>query len=67
MTIRSRKSQSFEFAFEVLAQHFAGLTTEQLVSSSRQFPVPGHMRADLQLALTPLFGETVMRFFGLHI
>jgi hypothetical protein len=65
MTIRSRKSQSFEFAFEVLAQHFAGLTTEQLVSSSRQFP--GHMRADLQLALTPLFGETVMRFFGLHI
>jgi ATP-dependent Clp protease adapter protein ClpS len=62
--VAAGNSHSFKFAHEALDWHFAGLPSTQLVSSSRQFP--GHMRADLQLALVKLFGETASRFYGLH-
>ncbi len=58
------KTQSFKFAYEALAWHFVGIAPEQLVSSSRQFP--GHMRADIQVAVAKHFAQTAARFFGLH-
>jgi hypothetical protein len=53
----------FEYAFEALNWHFAGVPRDQLVATSRQFP--GHMRADLQVALDRLFSAPI-RFFGIH-
>jgi ATP-dependent Clp protease adapter protein ClpS len=54
----------FEYAFHALGWHFAGIPQDQLVATSRQFP--GHMRADLQVALDRLFSVSPIRFFGIH-
>jgi hypothetical protein len=54
----------FEYACEALAWHFAGVPLDQLVATSRQFP--GHMRADLQVAIDRLFSASPIRFFGIH-
>jgi ATP-dependent Clp protease adapter protein ClpS len=54
----------FEYAFEALAWHFAGIPQNQLVATSRQFP--SHMRADLQVALDRLFSASSIWFFGIH-
>ena len=56
--------KQFEYAFDALAWHFAGIPRDQLVASSRQFP--GHMRADVQAAIDRLFSESPLRFFGIH-
>jgi ATP-dependent Clp protease adapter protein ClpS len=57
-------AKPFEYACEALAWHFAGVPLDQLVATSRQFP--GHMRADLQVAIDRLFSASPIRFFGIH-
>jgi ATP-dependent Clp protease adapter protein ClpS len=57
-------AKPFEYAYEALAWHFAGIPLDQLVATSRQFP--GHMRADLQVAIDRLFSASPIRFFGIH-
>ena len=57
-------SKPFEYACDALAWHFAGVPRDQLVATSRQFP--GHMRADVQIAIDRLFSETQIRFFGIY-
>ncbi len=57
-------SGTFKFAHEAIAWHFAGLSHEEVVTTSRQFP--GHMRADVQVALDKLFSASPIRFFGLY-
>jgi hypothetical protein len=54
---------SFKFAFEALASHFAGVPHDQLATTSRQFP--GHMRADVQVAIDKLLSTSPIRFFGI--
>jgi hypothetical protein len=58
------RNRQFDYAYEALAWHFAGIPRDQLVASSRQFP--GHMRADVQAAIDRLFSESPLRFFGIH-
>jgi ATP-dependent Clp protease adapter protein ClpS len=57
------ENETFHWACDALAWHFAGLAQSQLVTTTRQFP--GHMRADLQVAIDRLFASPV-RFYGLH-
>jgi len=59
----TRKKQ-FDNACEALTWHFAGIPRDQLVANSRQFP--GHMRADVQVAIDRLFSTSSIRFFGIH-
>lgn len=59
----ARKKQ-FDYACDALAWHFAGIQRDQLVATSRQFP--GHMRADVQVAVDRLFSASPIRFFGIH-
>jgi ATP-dependent Clp protease adapter protein ClpS len=66
--VRSRLAEEapdkqFDFAWEAMAWHFAGIPRDRLVATSRQFP--GHMRADVQTALDRMF-STPIRFFGIH-
>jgi hypothetical protein len=58
----TRKKQ-FNHACEALGWHFAGIPRDQLVATSRQFP--GHMRADVQVAVDGLFSASPFRFFGI--
>jgi AAA+ superfamily predicted ATPase/ATP-dependent Clp protease adapter protein ClpS len=58
------RDKQFEYAFQALAWHFAGLRADQLTTSARQFP--GHMRADVQAAIDGLFSASQIRFFGIH-
>jgi ATP-dependent Clp protease adapter protein ClpS len=53
----------FRYAYFALDWHFAGTPRSQLVSRSREFP--GHMRADVQVAIDKLFGSP-LHFFGIH-
>ncbi len=53
----------FKFACVALEWHFAGTPQHQLVTRSRQFP--GHMRADVQVAIDQLFASP-QHFFGIH-
>ena len=53
----------FKFAWVALDWHFAGIPQNQLVTRSRQFP--GHMRADVQVAIDKLFASP-LHFFGIH-
>jgi ATP-dependent Clp protease adapter protein ClpS len=57
------QSDEFRIACEAVASHFAGIPRNQLVTTMRQFP--GHMRADVQVAIDRLFASPV-RFFGIH-
>ncbi|MBB4373498.1 ATP-dependent Clp protease adapter protein ClpS [Bradyrhizobium sp. cir1] len=52
-----------ELARDAVAWHFADIPPNSLVTMLRQFP--GHMRADIQIAIDKLFAAPV-RFFGLH-
>lgn len=54
----------FKYAYEIISWHFADLAQNQIVTAARRFP--GHMRADLQLALDRLFATDPIRFFGIH-
>jgi len=58
------RAKRFDYAHEALAWHFAGIPRDQLVATSRQFP--GHMRADVQVAIDRLFSTSPLRFFGIH-
>jgi ATP-dependent Clp protease adapter protein ClpS len=59
----TRKKQ-FGYACEALDWHFAGIPRDQLVATSRQFP--GHMQADVQVAVDRLFSTSPLRFFGIY-
>ncbi|MET4155996.1 ATP-dependent Clp protease adaptor ClpS [Bradyrhizobium sp. RT7b] len=51
----------FEYAFEALEWHFSNIPPSELATTVRQFP--GHMQADVQVAIDKLFADPV-RFFG---
>jgi len=57
-------NKQFHQACDALRAHFAGIPSDQLVSTSRQFP--GHMRADVQAGVDRLFSASPLRFFGIH-
>lgn len=54
----------FRYAYEALRWHFAGIVPDQLTATARQFP--GHMRADVQIAIDTLFSGGPLRFFGIQ-
>ncbi|WGR95060.1 ATP-dependent Clp protease adaptor ClpS [Bradyrhizobium sp. ISRA443] len=56
-------SDEFRYAFAALEWHFAGIPRNQILTRSRRFP--GHMRADVQIAIDRLF-TTPLHFFGIH-
>lgn len=58
------RRKSFKYAYEAINWHFVGLAQNEIVTAMRRFP--GHMRADLQLALDQLFATDPLRFFGIH-
>jgi len=58
------RHETFRYAYDAIAWHFSGTAEEELVTTIRRFP--GHMRADLQLALDGLFSTAPIRFFGVH-
>jgi hypothetical protein len=58
------RNKKFKYAYEAIAWHFAGLAQDEIIATSRQFP--GHMRADVQVALDKLFSTSPIRFFGLY-
>jgi ATP-dependent Clp protease adapter protein ClpS len=58
------RSRTFKYAHEAITWHFAGLARDEIVTTARQFP--GHMRADVQVAIDKLFSGSALRFFGLH-
>ena len=60
----SVRRKTFKYAYEALAWHFAGLPQDEIVTVTRQFP--GHMRADVQIAIDELFSASPLRFFGIH-
>jgi ATP-dependent Clp protease adapter protein ClpS/broad-specificity NMP kinase len=60
----ANRRKTFKYAYEAIAWHFAGLAQEEIVTVTRQFP--GHMRADVQLAIDELFSVSPIRFFGIH-
>jgi ATP-dependent Clp protease adapter protein ClpS len=60
---QASRTRQFKYAHEALACHFAGIQQDQLVTTTRQFP--GHMRADVQVAIDKLFSASATRFFGI--
>jgi len=58
------RNRQFEYAGEALGWHFVGIPRDQLTATSREFP--GHMRADVQVAVDRLFSASPIRFFGIH-
>ncbi|RVC81233.1 AAA family ATPase [Mesorhizobium sp. M4A.F.Ca.ET.022.05.2.1] len=58
------RNKKFKYAHEAIAWHFDGLAHDEIIATSRQFP--GHMRADVQVALDKLFSAAPIRFFGLY-
>ncbi len=61
---RASRDKKFKYAYEAIAWHFGGLAHDEIIATSRQFP--GHMRADVQVALDKLFSNSPVRFFGLY-
>jgi ATP-dependent Clp protease adapter protein ClpS len=53
----------FKYACVALDWHFAGIPQNHLVTRAREFP--GHMRADVQVAVDKLLAAP-MHFFGIH-
>ncbi|VIO81190.1 ATP-dependent zinc metalloprotease FtsH 3 [Bradyrhizobium ivorense] len=53
----------FKFAVTALDWHFAGVPRNQMLTRSRLFP--GHMRADVQIAIDRLLADPI-HFFGIH-
>ncbi|RAZ90252.1 cell division protein FtsH [Mesorhizobium hawassense] len=62
--VEAPRNKKFKYAHEAIAWHFAGLAHDEITATSRQFP--GHMRADVQVALDKLFSASPIRFFGLY-
>ncbi|MBV8923586.1 MAG: ATP-dependent Clp protease adaptor ClpS [Bradyrhizobium sp.] len=60
---QDQQEGEFRWAWDALAWHFAGISQSGLVTTVRQFP--GHMRADVQVAIDTLFAAPI-RFFGFH-
>jgi ATP-dependent Clp protease adapter protein ClpS len=58
------RTKQFSHACDALNWHFAGIPPDQLVATTRQFP--GHMRADVQVAVDRLFSALPLRFFGIY-
>ena len=58
------RTRQFNHACDALNWHFAGIPRDRLVATTRQFP--GHMRADVQVAIDKLFSATPLRFFGIY-
>ena len=58
------RKKKFKYAHEAIRWHFAGVSHDEIVTTSRRFP--GHMRADVQVALEKLFSGSPIRFFGLY-
>lgn len=58
------RNKKFKYAYEAIGWHFAGLSHDEIITTSRQFP--GHMRADIQVALDKLFSVSPIRFFGVY-
>jgi len=58
------RRKQFNYACEALGWYFSGIPRDQLIATSRQFP--GHMRADVQVAVDRLFSVSPIRFFGIH-
>jgi AAA+ superfamily predicted ATPase/ATP-dependent Clp protease adapter protein ClpS len=63
-SVEVSRNKKFKYAHEAIAWHFAGLAHDEVIATSRQFP--GHMRADVQVALDKLFSTSSVRFFGLY-
>lgn len=61
---KSPRDKKFKYAHEAIGWHFGGLAHDEIIATSRQFP--GHMRADVQVALNKLFSAAPIRFFGLY-
>lgn len=55
-------AREFRLAYVALDWHFAGFSSNELVTRTRQFP--GHMRADVQAAIDRLFAAP-LHFFGI--
>jgi ATP-dependent Clp protease adapter protein ClpS len=58
------RTKPFSHACDALNWHFAGIPRDRLVATTRQFP--GHMRADVQVAVDRLFSTSPLRFFGIY-
>ena len=58
------RTKQFNHACDALNWHFAGIPRDRLVATTRQFP--GHMRADVQVAVDKLFSASPLRFFGIY-
>jgi len=58
------RTKQFDHACDALNWHFAGIPRDRLVATTRQFP--GHMRADVQVAVDRLFSASPLRFFGIY-
>ena len=58
------RTKQFSHACDALNWHFAGIPRDQLVATTRQFP--GHMRADVQVAIDRLFSASPLRFFSIY-
>jgi ATP-dependent Clp protease adapter protein ClpS len=58
------RNKQFDYACDALAWHFIGIPRDRMISTSRQFP--GHMRADVQVAIQRLFSISPIRFFGIY-
>jgi ATP-dependent Clp protease adapter protein ClpS len=58
------RNLEFQYACNALAWHFAGIPQDRLVATSRLFP--GHMGADVQIAIDSLFAVSPLRFFGIY-
>jgi ATP-dependent Clp protease adapter protein ClpS len=57
-------ARQFKYCYEILNWHFAGLAKEDIVTSTRMFPMT--MRADLQKAIERLFATDAIRLFGVQ-
>ena len=55
--------EKFTYICTALDWHFAGIPHSQLATRAREFP--GHMRADVQVAVDGLFASPI-HFFGVH-
>jgi ATP-dependent Clp protease adapter protein ClpS len=56
--------ERFNFVYELLDWHFAGIPKEDLATSSRSFPE--RVRADLQHAAEEIFARDALKAVGLH-
>src|SRR3954447_25397302 len=63
-TGKRTEHKQFEFAFEAMAWPFTGNGAKQPGRAPAQFP--GHMGADVQVAVEKLFSAAAIRFFGIH-